>query len=113
MKRVFPLIVVLITLSVLGILFIQMQWITNAIQVKKDQYQQSREQAMIDAKALINEAFLNKRQILTGEVLMNLSSRQHTLEDEFTVQQYFTPDEMKNIIQSALRANGIKQPFEF
>ena len=43
MKRVFPLIVLLITLSVLGILFIQMQWIKNAILVKKDQYAQSRD----------------------------------------------------------------------
>jgi hypothetical protein len=45
MKKVFPLIVVLITLSVVGILFIQMSWINNAIksvyiQTAGDSYRQ-------------------------------------------------------------------------
>ncbi|MFY0252427.1 sensor histidine kinase [Chitinophaga sp. 30R24] len=37
LKRIFPVIVVLITLSLLGIIFIQVSWIKSAAQLKKDQ----------------------------------------------------------------------------
>ena len=38
MKKIFPLIVVLITLSVVGILFIQMSWIENAMKLKHEEF---------------------------------------------------------------------------
>jgi len=112
MKRVFPLIVVLITLSVLGILFIQMQWIKNAIQVKKDQYEQSRGKALIDIRNSASELFLKKLNEQTNITLIDEKSRQYVLEKQFTV-QFFSTEEMNAIIQQSLRNNGIKQSFEF
>lgn len=37
LKKIFPVIVVLITLSLLGIIYIQVNWIKNAIAIKKEQ----------------------------------------------------------------------------
>ena len=112
MKRVFPLIVVLITLSVLGILFIQMQWIKNAIQVKKDQYEQSREKALQEIRVNVHELFLNKLYEQTGALFVNPQSQQRALDQQFTV-QFLKTDELQYIVQQALRNNGIKQSFDF
>ena len=112
MKRTFPLIVLLITLSVLGILFIQMQWIKNAIQIKKEQYAQSRQKALEDIRDRSQELFLTKRFEATGNVLVGLAAKKRVLEHDFTVQA-FTPDEMHDLIAQTLRANNIKQPFEY
>src|ERR1051325_10165992 len=112
MKRVFPLIVLLITLSVLGILFIQMQWIQSAIQVKKDQFDQDRDNAIKTIRTSINEEFLRKWEVRTGEVQVGEASRQRILTHYLTVQA-FTKDEMEELIRKALRSNNIKQPFEF
>jgi two-component system phosphate regulon sensor histidine kinase PhoR len=112
MKRTFPLIVLLITLSVLGILFIQMQWIKNAIQIKKEQYAQSRQKALEDIRDRSQELFLTKRFEATGNVLVGSAAKKRVLDHDFTVQA-FTPDEMHDLIAQTLRANNIKQPFEY
>lgn len=112
MKKVFPLIIFLTTISVLGILFIQVQWIKNAIQVKKDQYEQSRTKALHDIRSSAQDLFLLKLNQQTGISLLNEQARHYELEQHFTV-QYFKTEEMQQIIQTALRNNGIKQSFEF
>ncbi len=112
MKRVFPLIVVLITLSVLGILFIQMQWITSAIQVKKDQYNHSQKKALTEMQVRCKELFIQKRSRQTNNTPVDLSTTQMILETEFTVQD-FSPEEMKSIVDESLRSNGIRTPHEF
>ena len=64
MKKVFPLIVVLITLSVLGIIFIQMSWIRNAIDLRTQQHDQDIATAVqrikdeLYAKFLLNEGWV-------------------------------------------------------
>lgn len=112
MKRVFPLIVVLITLSVFGILFIQMQWIKNAIQVKRDQYSLSQKKAMTEIQTKANELFIEKRGQQTGEYPVGRAMIQKVLETEFTVQNFSTED-MQRIVDESLRDNGIKTPHEF
>jgi two-component system phosphate regulon sensor histidine kinase PhoR len=112
MRRVFPLIVLLITLSVLGILFIQMQWIKSALKVKQDQYAHSRQKALLDMRNKAYDLFLHKRFLHTGTEPVGDASKQHVLDEEFTV-QVFSTEEMEQIVQDALRSNGIKQPYEF
>jgi two-component system phosphate regulon sensor histidine kinase PhoR len=112
MKRVFPLIVLLITLSVLGILFIQMQWIKNAIQIKKDQFAEGRKNSLVQIRDNCQELFIKKRGDATGSYAVGPLERKRVLDQEFTV-QYFTQDEMHEMIQQILLANNIKQPFEF
>ena len=40
MKRIFPIILVLITLSLIGIIFIQLSWLNNMVLLRKDQVEQ-------------------------------------------------------------------------
>lgn len=101
MKRVFPVIILLITLSVLGILFIQMQWIRNAMLVKKEQYQRDIDNSLKGIRYNLTERFMN----LPG-------FRDEGMDQLFTV-QVFSREEVTQIISEELRKNNIKQPFEF
>lgn len=116
MKRVFPVIVLLITLSVLGILFIQMQWIRNAMLVKKEQYQTDIDNSLKGIQHSLNEKFLEKEQfpnVLRGQGLPGSNIvRDDFLQKVFTVQN-FSREEVSQIISQELKRNNIKQPFEF
>jgi two-component system phosphate regulon sensor histidine kinase PhoR len=89
-----------------------MQWIKNAIQIKKDQYTTSRQKSMVEIRNGTEDHFLQKRFEITGIELVNKAAKRHALVNEFTV-QLFTADEMREIIYQTLRRNNIKQPFEF
>ena len=109
MKRVFPLIVVLITLSVVGILFIQMSWINNAMKLKREEFQRAVDVSLKQSTIAIQDQFMSKQQ----EQPIGEKSRKWFLEKYFTTQGWFTKDELHGIIESVLRQNNIKQPFEF
>ena len=51
MKKLFPWIVVLITLSLAGIIFIQVNWIKNAINMRQEQFDQRMFEALDGARA--------------------------------------------------------------
>lgn len=112
MKRVFPLIILLIALSVVGILFIQTQWIQNAVLVKKEQYEQYRRNATKAIQESMNDLFLQKYSLETGMVDVTEISKQRTLALHFTVEA-FSDEEVQHIIQKALRRNNIKSPFDY
>jgi len=109
MKKIFPLIVVLISLSVIGILFIQMSWINNAIKLKHEEFQRGVETALSQARKSIQSSFLYK----SHSFFPNEESSQSYLKYNFTVQNNFTRDELKSIIDSNLKQNRVKEPFEF
>src|ERR1700733_5844316 len=109
MKKIFPLIVVLITLSVVGVILIQMSWIKKAIEVKEEQFRRDVDKSLKDAKEAIQSKFLSKLQ----NYPVDKASRQFILENNFTTQGFFTKDELYGIIENALRQNKIEQPFEF
>ncbi len=110
MKKIFPVIVILITLSVLGIMIIQMSWIRNAILLKREQFQRETDNSLMQVKDLMQERFLAK----LGIVIANADeeSKEYTLKDNFTT-QVFTNDDIKQMIDRTLKKNGIKQPFEY
>ena len=109
MRKVFPLIVVLITLSVIGILFIQMSWIKNAIKLKQDEFQREVDISLKQTTEAIESQFISKQK----EIPIGKDSRQYFLENNFTTQGWFTKDELHQIIEGVLHQNNIKQPFEF
>ena len=109
MKKIFPLIVVLITLSVLGILFIQMSWINNAIKLKHQSFQREVENAMVHTKEKIQSKFIYNAK----KFFPNDESSQFYLKNNFTIEEGFTKDEIQEIIEKQLRQNNIKQSFEF
>jgi two-component system, OmpR family, phosphate regulon sensor histidine kinase PhoR len=108
MKKVFPLIVLLITLSVLGIMFIQMSWIRNAIALNRDQFQKEVDNSLTESKKLILDRFAYR----SGLFFPNEESKQFYLQNNFTT-QVFTKDSIQQMIEKALRQNNIKEPFDF
>lgn len=109
MKRIFPVIVVLISLSVIGILFIQMSWIQNAIKLKHEEFLREIDVSQKQIKEEIHAEFLAKQSV----VIMSSRTKEDYLERYFTVQGSFTKDELHALIERILRQNDIKQPFEF
>lgn len=108
MKKVFPLIIVLITLSVLGIIFIQMSWIRDAIKLRQGQHQQDITYALNQIKETMHRQYLLRT---NNFGYMDEETRQFYLR-KFTVQT-MTDDEIKQIIDKSLKKYNIKEPFEF
>lgn len=109
MKKVFPVIVILITLSVLGIMFIQMQWIRNAIEVKREQYMRDVTNTMSDVRERTYKNFLARRD---ADYIVTPAELEYMLQTFYTV-QIFSADEIEGYIAQELKDNNIKQPFEF
>ena len=109
MKKIFPLIVVLITLSVAGIMLIQMLWINNALKLKHEEFQREVEISLKKSVEEIQQEFLNKQQTM----LFGKKDRDFYLEKYFTTQGFFTRDDLHNIIEIELRKNNVNQHFEF
>lgn len=109
MKRIFPILVILITLSVVGILFIQMSWINNAIKLKRDEFQREVDNTLKQSKEAIQSKFLSKQKI----VYVDKATRQYFLENNFTTQTWFTKEELQDVVSTVLRQNNIKLPFEY
>jgi len=108
MKRVFPLIVLLITLSVLGIMFIQMSWIRNAIYLKQTQFEREVQNSLLLARESIYSSFIRMNNLYIPDE----DSKEHYLEQKFTSQS-FTKEEILQIIDRSLKKDGISQKFEF
>src|SRR5579872_5485597 len=109
MKKIFPLIVVLITLSVVGILLIQMSWISNALRLKHEEFQREEESSLKQIRLNIQDKFISKSQT----IVLNEDSKQFYLQNNFKVDGTFTREEIRDIIDKQLRLNNIKEPFEF
>lgn len=107
MKKVFPLIIVLITLSVLGIIFIQMSWISDAIKLRRSQRKENLEYAASQIKRLVHDLYLKKK----SYAYLDQDTRDYYLID-FT-SQVLTEDEMNQLIDRALKKYNIKEPFEY
>src|ERR1700761_4239439 len=102
MKKIFPLIVILITLSVVGILFIQMSWINNAIKLKKEEFQREADNSLKQIKESLHNQFMSKQSVIyIGD------ARQNFLNNNFTTQLWFTRDEIQDIIGGTLKQNNI------
>lgn len=109
MKKVFPVIVILITLSVLGIMFIQMQWIRNAVEVKREQYMRDVANTLDDVRNRTYNNFMARRDI---DYVTTVAEREYMLQMLYT-SQVFSAEEMDGYISQELKDNNIKQPFEF
>ncbi len=109
MKKSFPVIVVLITLSVVGILVIQMSWISNALKLKHEELQREVDNTLKQTREMIWSSFMYKSKTFVP----NEESRQFYLQNHFIVDGSFTKEEVNDIIKNQLSQNNIKQPFEF
>jgi two-component system, OmpR family, phosphate regulon sensor histidine kinase PhoR len=113
MKKTFPIITILITVSLLGLIFFQILWL-NSVKVY-------REQKLIDTvtqstasagNRLVNEksAWLlpRKNDLLISSDRMQFDLRRHS------IMKRYTRDEIGNIVKEELEKSGLKKvPFEF
>jgi two-component system phosphate regulon sensor histidine kinase PhoR len=110
MKKVYPLIIFLITFSVLGILYIQMSWIKNALYVKQEEYVEDLKKSLDAVRNLAHNSFVNAEGFNPAQ--LDDENKELLLNVKFTAQA-ISPEEMNMIIVQAMKNNGIKQPFEF
>lgn len=110
MKKVFPSIVILITLSLLGLMFLQMSWIQNVLLVQKGKYNNDLENSFTDIKwgiqhkiALyigMNPETVDWENSRTWDILWSYVSQ-------------VPPEDINHIIQEELGENHIDLRFEY
>lgn len=110
LKKVYPLIIFLITFSVLGILYIQMSWIKNTLYVKQEEYLADLGKTLETVKVNAYRTFINAEGFNPDQ--LDDISKDFLLSTKFTARR-LSPDEMNMIIEHAMKQHGIKQPFEF
>jgi two-component system phosphate regulon sensor histidine kinase PhoR len=122
LKKVFPIIVVLITLSLLGIIWIQVNWIYNASIVRKEQMEQRvvsvmnnvREQ-MLARKAPPMRFKVDGSNIRPSDKGLTIDKYEITSSIDFNVNisDRFTTDEVQKLIAGGLRSEHLDTTFEF
>lgn len=110
MKKVYPLIIFLITFSVLGILYIQMSWIKNALYVKQEEYYNDLKRALVDIRTAAHNSFVNAQGFNPNQ--LDEENKDFLLTTRFSAQT-IPPDEMNMIVVQAMKSHNIKVPFEF
>ncbi|RFS24470.1 sensor histidine kinase [Chitinophaga silvatica] len=116
LKRIFPVIVTLITLSLLGIIYIQYNWIKNAILIKKDQLLQR-------SISMSNDVYNDMMYRRQAAIMFKLDKDPVTKGFSFDmnrqpfnppVSDFFTVQEVKRCIQTNMRKNHLDSTkFEF
>lgn len=106
MKKVFPLIVILITLSVLGIIFIQVSWIKNAIDLRRQQH----EQEIAHAVERIREEFYQRYFAYRQEYPTDENSKNFMLLN-FSVN--VLREEVDEVVEQSIRRSGIQIEYRY
>ena len=116
MKRTFPTIIILISLSLLGLILLQTSWLKNLLEVTESQLNNKVEDAhLIVAKELSKNAY--NGQILKlprrGGLTFNSDFHLHLLKSP-TVEEKFTQQEVHAKLKAAFESKGLQDlNFEF
>ncbi|MDR6565398.1 two-component system, OmpR family, phosphate regulon sensor histidine kinase PhoR [Chitinophaga ginsengisegetis] len=120
LKKIFPVIVILITLSLLGIIYIQVSWIISAVHIKQDQLFQ---RAVSMSRDVYNDMMYRRQ----AAIMFKLDNKEGTATKGFnldinrvpqysvpSVSDFFTVQEVKRCIQNNMRKNHLdSSSFEF
>jgi two-component system phosphate regulon sensor histidine kinase PhoR len=114
MKRTFPVIFILIALSIIGILFIQITWLQDLMVLSKSQINDKVNQSLVN---VANEVGKN----LKSGVSLKLPKRGQTLNEESApnavetpIENVYNDKEINELIRLSLASNGIKDvQYEF
>lgn len=110
MKRVFPSIVILITLSLVGLMMLQMSWIQNVLQVQKQNYYLDLENAYVGIVKGIKERVVS----MLGFNPKSADWESRDASNYFWDQMNRIPSEEINaLIKQELEKNGIDLSYEF
>ena len=112
MKKIFPIILVLITLSLLGIIYIQINWLNNMVLLRKDQIDQKVRDI---AKQVGEELSQYKGAAPSGsKPFLDLNNFSLDYPRTYNVSQRFTTQELYEKIKANFVAAELENiPFEF
>lgn len=112
MKRIFPVITVLILLSLLGLIFFQWLWIKSAVDIKDQQIEKSFIEALDDAGVEIMKERVSVPLIKRNDLLFPADKMQMNIFRPSVMQRY-SIDEIQAIVKKAFDKKGLKKfPFE-
>ncbi|MBP6624005.1 MAG: HAMP domain-containing histidine kinase [Chitinophagaceae bacterium] len=107
MKKVFPLIIALIALSLLGLIYLQVEWIRGAMKLKREQYDNDIYSSLNNIKDSINN---KKNKDVLGFIFQSpVLSFSNYIPTSRVISNY----QLKEIIKYELKKKHIKQTFEF
>ncbi len=113
MKKTFPIITILITISLLGLIFFQVLWLDSVKKYREQRLKDNVTKATaLSASRLTNEklafAYPKKNDLLLTPDRFQLDFRKHS------VMQRFSKEEIYNIVKESLASNDLKDvKFEF
>ncbi|HEU4553440.1 MAG TPA: HAMP domain-containing sensor histidine kinase [Chitinophaga sp.] len=120
LKKTFPIIVVLITLSLLGIIVIQVSWIRNAAILRKEQVEQRYMNALITVRdEMVRRQAPPIRFKMGGTTLSKGADNSITLEKyelgniTVDVSDRFTTDEVQQLVDSTMRKQKLDPSVDF
>jgi two-component system, OmpR family, phosphate regulon sensor histidine kinase PhoR len=105
MKKSFSIIIALITISLLGIVFIQVSWITNSYKVKTEELRQK----INSAANKISEKIINEKSARYSQV----ESPFNLFNNVISIKKIFNNFEIKQIIANELKKQSIQLNFEY
>ncbi len=105
MKKSFSIIIALITVSLLGIVFIQVSWITNSYKVKTEEL---RQRVTIAANNISERIILEK-----ANRYSQLSTPFNLFNNVISIKKIFNNFEIKNIITNELKKGNVQLNFEY
>lgn len=114
MKRIFPVITILILLSLLGLIFFQFLWLKGALESQEQKFNEH----LVLATYQVSQDLVQEKGNLMPLIRRNQSVLpSERLQMEFfapTIAQKFSKDEIKQIIRKAFDKQNLQQvPFEF
>ncbi|HEY0679101.1 MAG TPA: HAMP domain-containing sensor histidine kinase [Chitinophagaceae bacterium] len=118
MKKIFPIIFILISLSLIGIIYIQVNWLYTMIENKQDELETKVEEAM----SIVGEELVSEKGSLPNLKNPNTKPGFSWPSDQFlkelmrpsTIGEKYTDFEVAEKLQKAFNAQGLKDtPFEF
>ncbi|MCY7292536.1 MAG: HAMP domain-containing histidine kinase [Ferruginibacter sp.] len=113
MKKTFPIITILITISLLGLIFFQVLWLDSVKKYREQRLKDNVTKALgLSARRLMDEKlsfiYPKKNDLLITPDKLQFDFRKHS------VMQRFSKDEIAAIIKESLASNDLKNvPFEF
>ncbi|HEU0112518.1 MAG TPA: histidine kinase dimerization/phospho-acceptor domain-containing protein, partial [Flavisolibacter sp.] len=114
MKKIFPIILVLITLSLLGIIYIQLNWLNNMVLLRKDQI----DQKVRDIAKQVGEELSQFKGVApnpgNNKLFPDLNNFSLDYPRTYNVSQRFTTQELHEKIKANFVAAELENiPFEF
>lgn len=107
MKKTLPVIITLIVISLLGLIFLQVQWIQGAVKLKREQY----ENDIYLSIGNIKDSILKRKNRETYGFYLNFQTQ--TFGNYIPTYTVLSNYQLKAIIRDEFRKRNIKQPFEF